>query len=169
MKKDKKTCRTFVRNSAKSCKDEATGNYKRVSDSPSNARTTKPRKFTKRQIADLDHLLLEWYALGWGVNPKRITPAEVFRFLTFLGTLAEASWKHAIRTGHAPDEDINPAEGFYLMAFFVLEAARLGKVKSLAPGGLVDRYYHMTEKSRKESVRQVVKMANKVVPGYFKE
>lgn len=169
MKKDKKKCRTCVRNAAKSCKGEDACNYKRMSDSPSNARTTKPRKFTQRQIADLDHLLLGWYALGWSVNPKRITSAEVFRCLTTLGTLAEASWNHSIRAGRAPDEDISPAEGFYLMAFFVLEAARLGKVKSLAPGGLVDRYYHMTEKSRKESVRQVVKMANKVVPGYFKE
>ena len=169
MKKDKKKCRACVRNGAKSCKGEDVCNYKRTSDSPPNARTTKPRKFTKRQIADLDHLLLKWYALGWSVNPKRITSAEVFRFLTTLGTLAEASWNHAIRTGRAPDEDISPAEGFYLMAFFVLETARRGKVRSLASGKLLDRYYHMTEKSRKESVRQVVKMANKVVPGYFKE
>lgn len=169
MKKDKKKCLACVRNGAKSCKGEGACNYKRTSDSPPNARTTTPRKFTKRQIADLDHLLLKWYALGWSVNPKRITSAEVFRFLTTLGTLAEASWNHAIRTGRAPDEDVSPAEGFYLMAFFVLEAARRGKVRSLASRKLVDRYYHMTEKSRKESVRQVVKMADKVVPGYFTE
>ena len=169
MKKDKKKRRTCVRSGAKSCKGEDACNRKRTSDSQPDVRTTKPRKFTKRQITALDHLLLTWYALGWSVNPKRITPAEVFRFLTTIGTLAEASWNHAIRTGRAPDEDVSPAEGFYLMAFFVLETARRGKVRSLASRELVGRYYHMTEKSRKESVRQVVKMTDKVVPGYFKE
>lgn len=169
MKKDKKKCRPCVHNGAKSCKGEDACNYKRMPDSPLNARTTKPRKFTQRQIADLDRLLLGWYALGWSVNPKHITPAEVFQLLTLLGTLAEASWNHAIRTGRVPAEDVNPAEGFYLMAFFVLEAARRGKVRSLASRGFVDRYYRMTEKSRKEAVRQVVKMTDKVVPVYFTE
>ena len=140
-----------------------------MTDSDPGASPTKPPKFTKKQVADVDGLLLKWYALGWCVNPKRIRPSDVFRFLALLGTLAEASWNHEVRTGRAPAEDVNPAEGFYLMAFFVLEAARRGKVRSLGSGWLVDRYDRATEKSRKEAVRQVVRMADKVVPGYFTE
>lgn len=127
----------------------------------------KKKKLTKAQQKAVDAILGEWYKIGWNADPRRMTPKTALGLLHALAAVANLTWQNDIRTGRVPPEDVSPAEGFLLLAYFVEHACKTAKLSGVKTGDLIDRYHKKNVREIDAIERTFREALDKVAPGHF--